>query len=47
MQNFFVKSHGLGNDYVVLNQDKIDFKLTEKAIIKICDVHYGIGSDGN
>ena len=46
MQNFFVKSHGLGNDYVVLNQDKIDFKFTEKAIIKICDVHYGIGSDG-
>ena len=46
MQNFFVKSHGLGNDYIVLNEDRIDFKLTEKAIIKICDVHYGIGSDG-
>lgn len=46
MQNFFVKSHGLGNDYVVLNQDKIEFELTEKAIVKICDVHYGIGSDG-
>lgn len=46
MQNFFVKSHGLGNDYVVLNQETIDFNLTEKAIIKICDVHYGIGSDG-
>lgn len=46
MQNFFVKSHGLGNDYIVLNQDKINFELTEKAIIKICDVHYGIGSDG-
>lgn len=46
MQNIFVKSHGLGNDYIVLNQDKINFELTEKAIIKICDVHYGIGSDG-
>jgi len=46
MQNFFVKSHGLGNDYVVLNQEKIEFELTKKAIIKICDVHYGIGSDG-
>ncbi len=46
MQNFFVKSHGLGNDYIVLNQEKINFELTEKAIIKICDVHYGIGSDG-
>lgn len=46
MQNFFIKSHGLGNDYIVLNQDKIEFELTEKAIVKICDVHYGIGSDG-
>ncbi|NQU51729.1 MAG: diaminopimelate epimerase [Bacteroidetes bacterium] len=46
MQNFFVKSHGLGNDYIVLNQDTIDFELTKKAIVKICDVHYGIGSDG-
>jgi len=46
MQNFFVKSHGLGNDYIVLNSQEIDFELTEKAIRKICDVHYGIGSDG-
>ena len=46
MQNFFVKSHGLGNDYVTLNQDEISFELTDKAIVKICDVHFGIGSDG-
>jgi diaminopimelate epimerase len=46
MQNFFVKSHGLGNDYIILNQDDIKFPLTEKTIQKICDVHYGIGSDG-
>ncbi len=46
MQNFFVKSHGLGNDYIVLNIERLDFELTKKAIIKICDVHYGIGSDG-
>ncbi|WP_297086849.1 diaminopimelate epimerase [uncultured Draconibacterium sp.] len=46
MQNFFVKSHGLGNDYITLNQDEISFKLTEKAIVRICDVHFGIGSDG-
>jgi diaminopimelate epimerase len=46
MQNFFVKTHGLGNDYVVLNQEEISFELTEKAIIRICDVHFGIGSDG-
>jgi len=46
MQNFFVKSHGLGNDYIVLNQYEISFELTSKVIQKICDVHYGIGSDG-
>lgn len=46
MQNFFVKSHGLGNDYIVLSQEDITFELTEKAIIRICDVHFGIGSDG-
>lgn len=46
MQDLFVKSHGLGNDYIVLNQDEISFDLTTEAIIKICDVHYGIGSDG-
>jgi len=46
MQNFFVKSHGLGNDYIVLNQNEIEFTLTEETIRKICDVHYGIGSDG-
>jgi diaminopimelate epimerase len=44
--NFFVKSHGLGNDYIVLDSDKIDFELTQNLIKKICDVHYGIGSDG-
>lgn len=46
MQNAFVKSHGLGNDYIVLNAAEIDFELTKNAIVKICDVHYGIGSDG-
>lgn len=46
MQNFFVKSHGLGNDYITLNQDDISFEVNEKAIIRICDVHFGIGSDG-
>ena len=46
MQNFFVKSHGLGNDYIVLDQNQINFNLSENSIRKICDVHFGIGSDG-
>lgn len=44
--NTFIKSHGLGNDYIVLDSDNIDFELTPKAIIRICDEHFGIGSDG-
>jgi diaminopimelate epimerase len=46
MQNFFVKSHGLGNDYFVLNEAELSFNLNEKNIRLLCDVHYGIGSDG-
>jgi diaminopimelate epimerase len=46
MQNFFVKSHGLGNDYFVLNEAELSFSLNEKNIQLLCDVHYGIGSDG-
>lgn len=46
MQNFFVKSHGLGNDYFVLDEAELSFGLNEKNIQKLCDVHYGIGSDG-
>lgn len=46
MRNFFVKSHGLGNDYLVVNSHEINFRLSEKNIRTICDVHYGLGSDG-
>ncbi len=46
MDNFFVKSHGLGNDYIVLSQKELEFELSENAVRSICDVHYGIGSDG-
>ena len=44
--NSFVKSHGLGNDYIVLDSENIDFELTPERVIRICDVHFGIGSDG-
>lgn len=45
-QNFFVKSHGLGNDYIVLDESLLAFGINEKNIRLLCDVHYGIGSDG-
>lgn len=45
-KNFFVKTHGLGNEYIVLDEEKITFDLTQKAIQRICNVNFGIGSDG-
>ncbi|MBK8806313.1 MAG: diaminopimelate epimerase [Bacteroidales bacterium] len=44
--NFFVKSHGLGNEYIVLDKENIQFELTPKAIKILCNIHFGIGSDG-
>ncbi len=42
----FVKGHGLGNDYIVLNQADLKSPLATRAIQKICDTHWGVGSDG-
>jgi len=44
--NRFVKSHGLGNDYIVLDQDDLSFELSPEAIKLLCNRNYGIGSDG-
>jgi diaminopimelate epimerase len=44
--NSFVKMHGLGNEYIVLESSNIDFKLTKQAIMRLCNIHFGIGSDG-
>lgn len=46
MENFFVKSHGLGNEYITLNEEDLSFPLTEHAIKTICNVNFGIGTDG-
>lgn len=42
----FVKSHGLGNDYIVLEPDKLPFPLTAENIRLICHRNLGVGSDG-
>ena len=44
--NSFIKSHGLGNEYIVFDSNAIDFKVTKQAIIRLCNIHFGIGSDG-
>ena len=38
--------HGLGNDYLVLDERQLDERLTAKVIQRICDRHFGIGADG-
>lgn len=45
-KNTFVKMHGLGNEYIVLDSSNIDFHLSEQAIRRLCNIHFGIGSDG-
>ncbi len=42
----FVKYHGLGNDFVLVNSDeepRADFREIAKSV---CDRHFGIGADG-
>ena len=46
MKNAFFKGHGLGNDYIALDPDDLDFRLTPKNIRAVCDRHWGAGSDG-
>jgi len=38
--------HGLGNEYIILDSTNISFKLTGQAIRRLCNIHFGIGSDG-
>ncbi|HEU4798682.1 MAG TPA: diaminopimelate epimerase, partial [bacterium] len=45
-RNGFVKSHALGNDYIVIDPRALSFPLTPQAIRLICDRHRGVGSDG-
>ena len=44
----FYKYHGLGNDYIVIDPNKLNFNLTlnEENIKLICHRNLGIGSDG-
>ena len=46
MRNGFFKGHGLGNDYIVVDPEELDFKLTPRRIQALCDRHEGIGGDG-
>jgi diaminopimelate epimerase len=42
----FVKSHGLGNDYLVVDSARFPVPLTPERIRLLCHRHIGLGSDG-
>jgi diaminopimelate epimerase len=42
----FVKSHGLGNDYLVIREADLGGPLSGEAVRRICDRNRGVGSDG-
>jgi diaminopimelate epimerase len=42
----FAKGHGLGNDYIVMEQSALPAPLSEPAIVRVCDRNWGVGSDG-
>ena len=43
----FVKMHGLGNDFVVVSQEDINYSGSLKDLaVRICNRHLGVGADG-
>lgn len=42
----FEKWQALGNDYIIIEARALPFGLTPARIRRICDPHFGVGSDG-
>lgn len=42
----FVKYHGTGNDFILLDEREIDYQMNTEEISKLCHRHFGIGADG-
>lgn len=42
----FEKWQALGNDYVIIEADRLAFELNPARVELLCDQHFGIGSDG-
>jgi diaminopimelate epimerase len=42
----FVKFHGTGNDFILIDNRKGDFSLTRAQIAELCHRRFGIGADG-
>jgi diaminopimelate epimerase len=42
----FEKWQALGNDYLILERELLPWELTPGRVQRLCDPHFGIGSDG-
>jgi diaminopimelate epimerase len=40
------KWQALGNDYLIFEEDELPFRLTPGRVRRLCDPHFGVGSDG-
>jgi diaminopimelate epimerase len=42
----FEKWQALGNDYLILEAERLPWELNERRVEWLCDPHFGVGSDG-
>jgi diaminopimelate epimerase len=42
----FEKWQALGNDYLIVERAELPWELTEERVRRLCDPHFGVGSDG-
>jgi len=42
----FLKAHGTGNDFVVIDSVNLDIQISQQQVIALCDRNTGIGADG-